>query len=79
MFTIDDVPELAICPKCGNPMKVVFLEPLATKLGFKVDEGAFSIECCGGELTIDDNDLANRLKEVLLAYHQKNCGETPSH
>jgi len=75
MTPIGDVPEIAICPKCGTPMKVVFWEPLASRLGMKSREGASSIECCGGQLEIDDSDLANRLKEILLAYHQEHCGE----
>lgn len=50
-------------------MKVVFLEPLARQLGMKVEEGAFCIECCGGELAVDDEAMANRLKDLLLAYH----------
>lgn len=69
MIRKEDIPEMAICPRCGQPMKVVDLAPQAARLGVRVPEGSFVIECCGTELTIDDDDLAIRVRDLLLAYH----------
>jgi hypothetical protein len=72
MVRIEDIPEYAICQTCGKPLKVVDLGPQVAKLGFKVPERSFVFACCGnGELTIDDDLAALRLKELLLAYHEQ--------
>lgn len=71
MVRKEDIPDLAICPKCNQPMNVVDLAPQAARLGMRVPEGSFVIECCGTELTIDDDELAIRVRDLLLAYHQE--------
>lgn len=72
MIQKTEIPELAICHKCGEPMKVIDLTAKAAKLGVQVPEGSFSIECCGSQLTIEDDAAAERLKDLLLAYHDAN-------
>jgi hypothetical protein len=73
---IEDIPECAICSKCGQPMKVVDLGPRAARLGVKVPEGSFVFKCCGGgELTIDDELAALKLKDLLPEYHSQ--GKAP--
>lgn len=69
MILIKDIPEYAVCHKCGLPMKVVDLESQAARLGVKVPHGSYVIECCGGELTIDDEPTAKMVKNLLLEYH----------
>lgn len=70
MTSIIDIPECAICPRCGSPMKVVFLAPQAARLGLTIQAGAFVIECCDRILTIDDEDSAKKTRDILLAYHE---------
>lgn len=70
MVRLEDIPECAICPRCGQPYKVVDLGPRAARLGVKVPEGSFVFRCCGnGELTIEDEVAELKLKDLLLAYH----------
>ena len=69
MIQKSDIPELAVCQKCGNPMKVIDVAAKARALGVYRPEGSFVIECCGAELTIEDEDAAQRLRDLLLAYH----------
>ena len=70
MVRLEDIPECAICPRCGQPYKVVDLAPQAARLGVKVPEGSFVFRCCGnGELTIDDEVAELKLRDLLLAYH----------
>ena len=67
MVRIEDIPECAICSRCGQPMKVVDLTARAAKLGVKTSEGSFVFKCCGnGELTIDDEVAALKLRSLLL-------------
>jgi elongation factor P--(R)-beta-lysine ligase len=66
MVLFNDIPEYAICHKCGKPMKVIDLH---AKYGMR--EGAFTIECCEHELTIEDDQEAEEVKEILLAYHRQ--------
>jgi hypothetical protein len=54
MIAINDLPDLAICHVCGQPMRVVELGPEAARLGVKVPDGSYVIECCGHELTMED-------------------------
>jgi len=72
MIQQSDIPDLAICHKCGNPMKAIDLAAKAKRLGFHEPEGSFVIECCGSELTVEDEDAAEQLRDLLLAYHQAN-------
>jgi hypothetical protein len=77
MVRIEDIPECAICPTCGNPYKVIDLGPQAARRGLKVPEGSFVFECCGdGELTIDDDVAALKLRDLLLAYHSQSKTST---
>jgi hypothetical protein len=72
MVTLGEIPEFAICPRCGQPFKVVYLEPLAAELGRQVPEGSFVLRCCNGvELTLDDEPTRQMLKELLLKYHRQ--------
>jgi len=72
MVRIEDIPECAICPQCGQPYKVRDLGPQAAGIGLKVPDESFVFECCGdGELTIDDDVAASRLKNLLVAYHSQ--------
>ncbi len=64
-----DIPEYAICHVCGNPMQVVDVRELARQLGCVVGEGAFAIKCCNFHLTIDDNNQAKEIRDLLIAYH----------
>ena len=69
MIDVRNIPDYAICHKCGQPMKVVELGPQAARLGVKIPDGSYVIECCGHELTIDDEPARLALKNLLLAYH----------
>ena len=69
MVEIKDIPDYTICHKCGRPMKVVELGPQAAKLGVKIAPGSYVIECCGYELTIEDEPARVALKNLLLTYH----------
>jgi hypothetical protein len=70
MVRLEDIPECAICPRCGQPYKVIDLGQQAARLGVKVPEGSFVFRCCGnGELTIEDEVAELRLRDLLLAYH----------
>ncbi len=71
MVQKDDIPEAAICPKCGNPMQAVDLHLKAAKLGAHLPEGSYAIGCCGFELTIENDDVAQQLINLLLAYHRE--------
>jgi hypothetical protein len=69
---IEDIPECAICPRCGQPYKVIDLAAKAARLGGKVPEGSFVFRCCGsGELTIEDEVAELRLRDLLLEYHRE--------
>lgn len=70
MIRKSEIPEIAICDKCDEPMKVIELSEKAAKLGVQVTKGSYSIECCGFQLTIDDNDAHAELVNILLAYHR---------
>jgi hypothetical protein len=71
MTRLEDIPEFAICPKCGQPLKVIDLALQAARLGLRLPEGSFVFRCCGnGELTIDDDLARLRLRDLLLAYHE---------
>lgn len=69
MDTDEDIPDIAICHRCGNPMKVIYLEPLAIELGMKVRRGAFVIECCDSQLTIEDEAASMTVRDLLAKYH----------
>lgn len=70
MVRLEDIPECAICPRCGQPYRVVDLGPQAARLGVKIPEGSFVFRCCGnGELTIEDEVAELKLRDLLLAYH----------
>ena len=71
MIETKDIPDYAICQKCGQPMRVVELGPQAARLGVKIAEGSYVIECCSHELTIDDEPVRIALKDLLLAYHRQ--------
>ena len=72
MVHLEDIPECAICPRCGQPYKVVDLAPQAARLGVKVPEGSFVFRCCGdGELTIEDEAAELRLRDLLIKYHSQ--------
>lgn len=58
MIQKTEIPELAICHKCGEPMQVIDLAAKAAKLGVHVAEGSFSIECCDFQLSIDNDEDA---------------------
>lgn len=47
MIRKEDIPELAICHKCGQPMKVVDVTALAESLGYKAKSTSYTAECCG--------------------------------
>jgi hypothetical protein len=67
MVQVEDIPEFAICHRCGKPCKVVFyLE--TPKPGVKLPDD-FVFECCHFELTIEDDVDALKLRDLLLAYH----------
>ncbi len=71
MIRKDGIPALAICQKCGEPMRVVDVAAVAKSLGYRVQSGAYALECCGFELTVDDADKAKQIAEMLLEYHSQ--------
>ena len=66
MIRKEDIPEIAICHVCGQPMKIINVSALAKSLGYTVKSGSYALECCGFELTIDDPKLAKHVVELLL-------------
>ena len=71
MVSKDDIPEVAMCHVCGEPMKVIDVSELAKSLGYKVAEGSFALECCGFEQTIENAEEAKRVRLLLQAYHSE--------
>jgi hypothetical protein len=70
MVRLEDIPEFAICSKCGRPYQVVDFSAKAASLGLKAPVDSFVFKCCGGgELTIEDEDAELELRDLLLAYH----------
>jgi hypothetical protein len=76
MIHLNDIPECAICPSCGQPMKVIDLFAKAAALGFRVNPGDYVIKCCGHELTVEDEAAAEKLRDLLLAYQIQEEGES---
>ncbi len=74
MFARDQIPDMAICHKCGNPMRVVDLNAQARRLGVQVPDESFVIECCGSELTVEDEEAARQLRDLLAEYHAAEPG-----
>ena len=74
----EDIPEVAICHVCSQPMKVVDVAALAKSLGYTVKSGSYALECCGFELTIDNPKLAKNVVELLLEYYSQTPMEGPS-
>ena len=75
MVTKEDIPEVAICHKCGGPMQVIDLSAQAQQLGVRVPkENSYVLECCGFEQTIDDPVEAQQILQLLLAYHAQTQG-----
>jgi hypothetical protein len=75
MIRKEDIPKLAICHICGEPMKLEDISILAKRLGYKVAEGSYVLGCCDFELTVDDEGLANHLVKLLQAYHFQNSNK----
>jgi hypothetical protein len=73
MIRKEDIPEVAICHFCGEPMKVIDVTTLARSLGYEVRTGTYAVECCGFEQAIDDRTVAERVAEILVAYHAQNA------
>jgi hypothetical protein len=71
MIRKDNIPEIAICHQCGEPMRVVDVGALAKSLGYQLPRGSYAVECCGFELTVDDPDKAKQIVEMLLEYHSQ--------
>ncbi len=70
MVTEFEIPTEAICHVCGKPMRVIHHEGRAAALGFKIpDGGIFTIECCGHQLRIDDEDVEREIVKLLESYH----------
>ncbi len=71
MITKDQIPKVAICHICGEPMKVVNLNELATELSVLLPkQHSCVINCCDFELTIEDNEEFQELCKILLEYHK---------
>jgi|688.fasta_scaffold1063621_2 hypothetical protein len=71
MIRKEDLPKVVICPACGEPIKLVNLQELAKSLGYKGREGAYAIECCDYEVTIDNTLEAARLLKLLQEYYSQ--------
>lgn len=68
-----NIPAEAICRACGQPMKVVRHDGRASALGFKVPPGGiFTIECCGDQLRIEDEEVEREVVRLLESYHAQN-------
>ena len=70
MATDFKIPDQALCPICGTPMRVIRYEDRARALGLTVPErGIPSIECHGYQLIIEDDEEAEEIMKLLEAYH----------
>jgi hypothetical protein len=70
MGTEVKIPDEALCPGCGKPMRVVRYEERARTLGLAVPErGIPSIECHGYQLILEDHEEAEELMKALEAHH----------
>jgi len=75
MIHLSDIPECAMCPTCGLPMKVIDQFAKAEQLGFRVNPGDYVIKCCGYDLTIEDDAASDKLRDLLLAYHTQEASK----
>jgi hypothetical protein len=78
MLRREDIPEIAICHVCGQPMKIIDVSALAKSLGYTVRSGSYALECCGFEQTIEDPELAKHVLTLLLEYHSQTPMGGPS-
>lgn len=55
------------CPTCGQKRKLIDQKKKATEVGLSwpADLPAYTIECCGFELTIEDNATYLKVIEIL--------------
>ena len=74
MVTKGEIPDMAICHKCGNPMRVVDLNAKARRLAVQVPDESFLIKCCESELTIEDEEAARQVRDLLAEYHAAESG-----
>jgi hypothetical protein len=69
------IPPEAICDVCAKPMRVNRHGGRAAALGLKdSDREFFTIECCGAQLRIEDEDAERALVKLLDEFH---AHETP--
>jgi hypothetical protein len=71
MIRKEDIPQMAICHVCGEPMKLIDVSALAKSLGYTVESGSYALKCCGFEQTIEDPKLAKQIVEMLLEYQSQ--------
>jgi len=71
-ITIDDIPDMALCPNCGKPMKVTDIQGRPVEpLLFSPGNQDVGIECCGYELSIESSLVSNNLKNILIEFHKQ--------
>jgi hypothetical protein len=72
------IPPEAICDECAKPMRVIRHGARAAALGLKVPMGRFfTIECCGSQLRIEDEDVELKLVKLLDAFHAQETSGPP--
>lgn len=76
MIRLKDIPDCGICPRCGQPFKVVYLNERGRKFGPPPSKEAFVFECCPGvEVSISDQAFALELRDMLQSYHAQTAGD----
>ena len=57
-----------LCHICGQPLKLIDVVALARSSGLNVpdDPYGYQITCCGYDIVIDDDELANKIIDTLL-------------
>jgi hypothetical protein len=66
---MDEVPkELIVCPRCGRPRTLVDLreEYKDSGVDYPAELPRYVIECCGRELSIENEDLCRRVVNARL-------------
>lgn len=73
--------ELARCPRCGDFRKLVDVREEARTVGLEIagDEPQFVIECCGYELSIEDDLVYKEVIALLQGHANQNesAGKLP--
>jgi hypothetical protein len=63
----EDLNRFLFCPRCGNQRRLVDQKSRAEMVGLKWPENVphYTVECCGYQLSIEDDNLFQKVIELL--------------